>query len=236
ILTAANIFLAEPKPILQTLGYKCSWINQSKTLVAEKQGMKLELQVGNINSKVNGKNVALQTAPAILNEKMFVPLESFLKAIEVDFDWDVQNDTILLLTDMNCRLYFAVLSDDNLAVEELIKRGANPNYVNYLGNSMLETAIPTGEFNTIDALIMNGADINSRDDDGDTMLQLAISFARPEIVQLLIDSGADLYAKNADGLDALGYATSRDEDNYYNKEAEIVYHIIRLIMENAVKI
>lgn len=172
ILTSNNILMIEPKPILESYGFTCTYDAKSQTLNITKGNMKIAIQSGKTNALKNGTAFTLEAAPIILNNMLLVPVDSLLIISELDYFWEEKNISLRIFTDANSMLYNAVITDDTLRVEQCIKKGADPNYVSYMGYSMLEYAISSGSFNTVDYLISSGANINAKDSSGDPMLFL----------------------------------------------------------------
>ncbi|XP_057866867.1 potassium channel KAT3 isoform X2 [Cryptomeria japonica] len=77
-------------------------------------------------------------------------------------------------------------------MEELLKRGYNPNDTNYNGRTPLHIASAYGFMDCVQLLLDYGADPNTRDEEGITALHLAVSEGKEETVKLLLDNGADM--------------------------------------------
>ena len=122
-------------------------------------------------------------------------------------------------------------------VKTLLDAGANVNFVDDSGNTVLHRAITNknpeflaDKVNIIKSLIDAGANVNAKDKHGQTVLHYAASEYNPneydeydefkghnkhnkEIVKLLIDSGADVNAVDNDGKTALYMATKVGNDD-----------------------
>ena len=73
----------------------------------------------------------------------------------------------------------ASLSDDDPAAalsraQDLLSRGANPNVIDYGGETPLMRAALTGFVKMASLLIANGANVNARNNDGFTAMDVAI--------------------------------------------------------------
>ena len=103
-------------------------------------------------------------------------------------------------------LMLAVQSGDAAAVDQLLKRGADPNQTGAGGATALMWAIP--DIEKVRRLVAAGANVNARSTDtGRTPLLIAANYpGTVELLKLLLARGADLRAKDAAGFTALGMA------------------------------
>ena len=103
-------------------------------------------------------------------------------------------------------LMLAVQSGDAAAVDQLLKRGADPNQTDAAGATALMWAIP--DIEKVRRLVAAGANVNARSTDtGRTPLLIAANYpGTVELLKLLLAQGADLRAKDAAGFTALGLA------------------------------
>ena len=84
-----------------------------------------------------------------------------------------------------------------VAVQNLLKKGANPNARNNDRETALMRAVLPGEdTKTINELIRYGADINLADLEGNTALALAVKNRDESAVQILLKNGADPNSKD----------------------------------------
>ena len=77
-----------------------------------------------------------------------------------------------------------------MTVEELLKRGANPNIAAASGDAPLAGAAYSGNLASVEALLKNGAKLEARDYQGGTALVSAVLEGRTEIVKALLQRGA----------------------------------------------
>jgi N-acyl-D-amino-acid deacylase len=103
-------------------------------------------------------------------------------------------------------LMLAVQSGDAAAVDQWLKRGADPNQTDAGGATALMWAIPDTE--KVRRLVAAGANVNARSTDtGRTPLLIAANYpGTVELLKWLLSRGADLRAKDAVGFTALGLA------------------------------
>lgn len=103
-------------------------------------------------------------------------------------------------------LMLTTLMGDAAAVEQLLKRGADPHQVDTVGATALMWAVP--DIEKVRRLIAAGANVNARSSDlGRTPLLIASGYpGTVHLLKLLLAHGADLQAKDAAGFTALGIA------------------------------
>ncbi|XP_010925257.1 potassium channel AKT1 [Elaeis guineensis] len=89
-------------------------------------------------------------------------------------------------------LCFAVIRGDDLLLNQLLRRGLDPNEATNNGRTALHTAASKGNENCVALLLDYGADPNSRDLEGNIPLWEAISGKHEGVIRLLIDNGADI--------------------------------------------
>ncbi|XP_060592699.1 uncharacterized protein LOC132747364 isoform X2 [Ruditapes philippinarum] len=121
------------------------------------------------------------------------------------------------------KLVDAVLRSNENDIQDFLKLGADPNYVNEHKNGAIHYAIthctlPTRK--TLQLLIDGNADVNLQDDEGDTALNLVIKMSKLrdtgdmyKCAELLVQNGALSTFKDLDGNDALSLARKRQYDD-----------------------
>lgn len=95
---------------------------------------------------------------------------------------------------------------DSLAVQKLLKEGANINEPDSNGSTPLIHATRAGNADVVKQLIKSGADIKAKDKKGYDALLYAIDYGYYEISKLLLDKGADINSKDSGGATALMHA------------------------------
>jgi ankyrin repeat protein len=86
---------------------------------------------------------------------------------------------------------FAFLLGAQPKIEALLAKGANPNFHDSEGRTLLSSALRRKETNRIELLLRSKADPNVADKDGATPLTLAAHAADEATVRLLLEAGAD---------------------------------------------
>jgi hypothetical protein len=137
-----------------------------------------------------------------------------------------------IFADLNEKLLDAVEEGDIAKVQELLKKGADPNARDHgprerwwrYGKTPLCLAVEHGHSEIVKLLIEHGADVNASCyiDSFETPLHRAVVDDNIEIAKLLIQNGADVNARRSfDGLTPLHLAAL----NGYSK-------MVRLLLEN----
>ncbi|XP_045164302.2 espin-like protein isoform X2 [Mercenaria mercenaria] len=121
------------------------------------------------------------------------------------------------------KLIDAVLRSNENDIQDFLKLGADPNYVNEHKNGAIHYAITHCTLppqRTLQLLIDGKADVNLQDDEGDTALNLVIKMTKLKdtgemykCAELLVQNGALSTLKDLDGNDALSLAKKRQYDD-----------------------
>ncbi|PON84120.1 Voltage dependent potassium channel [Trema orientale] len=119
--------------------------------------------------------------------------------------------------DLPLSLCFAALRGDDLLLNQLLKRGLDPNESDNNGRTALHIAASKGSENCVLLLLDFGADPNSRDTDGNVPVWEAILGGHATVAKLLLENGAVL-----DAGDVGQFACSAAEQNNLNLLKDIV--------------
>lgn len=212
------------RSVFERLGLNVTWNQETQSVVGVRVGLKIELKIGDKNVIVNGKSASLEVAPSIINGSTLVPLRFIGESANGEVYWNGEHREITIFTTLDTKLGHAVLADDVTKVKDLLKQGANPNYVDALKRTPLEWAIPSN-IEVAKALLEGGADPNKKNELGNSPLHLAIMFGSPESVKLLVDAKADLNVTNSNGSTPLEFAKSSVNsvvDKYKPKAKEVL--------------
>ena len=126
---------------------------------------------------------------------------------------------------MNDELCKAVKNGDANLVQDLIKRGANPNGIRSDGDAPLHLAISFSRNEIARYLLTKGANANlQRPIDGAVPLIVAANKGNPDCVKLLLEYGADVHAKLADSRNALWFAIRGS--GRLEKQIEIIKYLV----------
>lgn len=76
------------RKIFESLGSDVQWDNTNKTIIANRDNKKIQLQIGSTNAEVDGEKVNLEEAPYIQDDKTLVPLRFVAESLGADVQWD----------------------------------------------------------------------------------------------------------------------------------------------------
>jgi hypothetical protein len=82
------------RAIFEKLGLKVSWDSNTSTISGTKDGLNVQMQIGNTNASVNGKVIMLEVPPSIIDGNTLVPLRFVGEASGNDIAWDGTNRRI----------------------------------------------------------------------------------------------------------------------------------------------
>ncbi|MBQ9314083.1 MAG: copper amine oxidase N-terminal domain-containing protein [Clostridia bacterium] len=128
-----------------------TWNGESKTIIAKKKNIEIELQIGNnvASKKENGNSsdIILDSAPVIKNDRTLVPLRFIAESLGKTVGWDAANKTAVII-DFD---YFLNLVNNksNSLYQFLTKNSSNMNvsitrnYIDGDDNTKNNTAIVT---------------------------------------------------------------------------------------------
>lgn len=92
----------------------------------------------------------------------------------------------------NSAVHEAAKKDQSFFLEELLKRGANPNIITLpRGQSPLRLAALRNRYNNVSVLLKNGADIDQPDSTGETVMMRSANGRNVEMAYYLLQQGAD---------------------------------------------
>ncbi len=90
--------LVPVRALTEGLGATVTWTAQTKTVIIEKDGTKIELQLANQKAFVNGKEVILEVPPTSLNNRTVVPLRFIAEQFGYKIEFVKETETIELVT------------------------------------------------------------------------------------------------------------------------------------------
>jgi ankyrin repeat protein len=122
---------------------------------------------------------------------------------------------LTIAQDNSTQLFEAVTKNDKEKVEELIKNGADVNFIKEAGPwmkvSILITAVNNQNLDIAKLLLDNKADVNWKDGFNSSAILYAASTGNIEMVQLLLEKGADI--KDNDGQGNSVLTASKESKN-----------------------
>jgi hypothetical protein len=86
------------RAIFEKLGLTVGWDGITKTVIGTKSNLNIQMKIGNTNATVNGKVVALEVPPNIINGNTLIPLRFVGESCNKDIAWDGNNRRIDIKT------------------------------------------------------------------------------------------------------------------------------------------
>ncbi len=105
----------------------------------------------------------------------------------------------------------AVNAGNPLELRKAIKKGADVNAKNRLGQPVIVIAAEVGDPEIVVALLTEGVEVDATDNSGKTALMVAAEQGHVDLAQLLLTADADFEAKDLSGLSATDYS---DKNGY----------------------
>ncbi|CAA6671729.1 unnamed protein product [Spirodela intermedia] len=123
-------------------------------------------------------------------------LLQYLKAQTDPLMQDILRETENMLTrgrlELPLTLCFAAIRGDDSLMQQLLRRGLDPNEADNNRRTALHIAASKGSESCVHLLLDYGANPNSRDSDGSVPLWEAILGKHEGVIKILMDNGADL--------------------------------------------
>lgn len=86
------------RSIFEALGARVEWDGKTGTVTATKDKTTIVLKLGESNAQVNGKGVALEQPPQLINEKTMVPARFVSEAMGAKVEWNEATWTVVIST------------------------------------------------------------------------------------------------------------------------------------------
>ncbi len=101
------------RAIFEALGATVNWNESSKTVTATKDSSVIVMKIGEKNIGVNGKIIALDVPPKLVNGRTLVPVRAVAEGFNAGVDWDGGTKTVYLSSNFN-----------DLTVNNIVKNNA----------------------------------------------------------------------------------------------------------------
>lgn len=90
--------LVPMRPIFESLDASVKWDQKTQSVSSSKGSTQIKLKMGSKQAVVNGKNVALDSAPRMVKGTTMVPLRFVASALGCEVKWDAKEKTVLITT------------------------------------------------------------------------------------------------------------------------------------------
>ena len=95
-LTQRGHVLVPLRGVLEKMGAFVEWVPATRTVIAQKGDLYVELPVGSRTATVNGKQVTLDVPAAVMAGSTMVPLRFLGEALGADVKWDAPSRTVVI--------------------------------------------------------------------------------------------------------------------------------------------
>ena len=111
------------RQLADALGIQVDWQAETSTVIATAKDLELRLQLGNKVATVNGRSVALNAEPVLLEDRTYIPLRFFSENVGAKVGWDEATQTVSMQSqerDLETMVFYGLGSYD--------KRGYLPKF------------------------------------------------------------------------------------------------------------
>lgn len=124
-----NRVLVPLRAIFEELGATVTWRDDTKTVIATKDNLKIVLQINNDVMLVNDKQYNLDVPAQLINSRTFVPIRAVSEALNAEVKWDNDTKTVYINTvkEMSLSLSNGKKVVTGWDVSELIEELGIPN-------------------------------------------------------------------------------------------------------------
>ncbi len=84
------------RAIFEALGCTVSWNDDTQTASGNRNGVKIELPIGESIAMVNGQGQSLDQPAVVVNDRTLVPLRFVSEALQADVEWDGDSNTVFI--------------------------------------------------------------------------------------------------------------------------------------------
>lgn len=126
-------------------------------------------------------------------------------------------------------LYDAVVNNDFGKAKTLIAFGADVNYINRYGYSLLTVAASQGNVELVELLAFKGADVNAKGTNARGYMPLHRA-KNKIVIESLLDHGAKIDAKTNDGQTSLSLTASGRLFGYFPKDEKVMMEIAETLI------
>ncbi|SHJ99045.1 Outer membrane protein [Geosporobacter subterraneus DSM 17957] len=118
--------LVPMRSIFEMLGAVVDWQETDKTVIAEKNGIRIEVKVGSYFAKVGDQIVKMPVAPVIVEDATLVPLRFISEALGAKVDWDGITRTVTITSGVDNKqeevLTNQTMSGSTLTYEQALEK------------------------------------------------------------------------------------------------------------------
>ena len=86
------------RQVFGAFGWSPTYDETTETVMAFKDKSYIAMQIGSLNYFIDGKTVAFDTAPIIVNDRTLVPVRLVAESLGYNVTWDDANKTVIINT------------------------------------------------------------------------------------------------------------------------------------------
>ena len=94
-----NRTLVPFRKTLEFAGATVGWNTESKTAIAEKNGIKVEVPIGEKHIFIDGTKQVIDTNALIKEGRTYLPIRAVLEALEYEIGWEQATQTVVAMTE-----------------------------------------------------------------------------------------------------------------------------------------
>lgn len=192
------------RTIFEKLDLSVGWNTETNTVTGNKDGLTIQLKIGDKSSIVNGRAVSLDVPPKVIDGTTLVPLRFVAEASKGKVVWHQETRHIDIFFDQILNLHNASFSNDAVRLKSLLDSGvsveAEKDFYTPLMKAVLGNAV-----DSVNQLISFGANVNAIIEEElvkdvyTTRTPLGLANESAEITKILLDAGANPNISMRDG-------------------------------------
>jgi hypothetical protein len=98
-IDANNRTLVPLRGVMESFGAAVAWDNPTRTAIIEKNGITVQVPIGQAYILVNGVSVTNDTSAVIKDDRAYLPIRAVLEAFGAGVSWDAVNRIVVVRTD-----------------------------------------------------------------------------------------------------------------------------------------
>ena len=104
---------------METFGCTVDWNNRTRTAIASKDGITVEVPIGKRCIYVNGAEKKIDTAAVLVKDRTYLPIRAVAEAFGASVEWDGRGNRVLITTTALLRVHFIDVGQGDSALIDL---------------------------------------------------------------------------------------------------------------------
>jgi hypothetical protein len=84
--------------VAEAMGLSVSWDGETKTATLSKGELYAEMTIGSATISANGRQVEMDVAPTIIDDRTFVPARALIEAFNAEISWNSSSRIVYIST------------------------------------------------------------------------------------------------------------------------------------------